>query len=105
MTPLYTDVVSIYHSVRTGNKKAYGGSPLYSNVDATISPTGTTIAMSDGGVGAYELFEIFIYDTTLSIVTGDKVVTPSVTYLVDGVPSVVDNRFMSYIKLLARVVV
>ncbi len=102
MQILITDVVSIYHSTRTGSKKGYDSSPTYTNVNATISPTGTDLQPTQGGGAAYQLFEIFIPDITLSISTGDRVVTPSATYYVDGVPFTINNRYLQYIRLLAR---
>ncbi len=104
MTPVITDVVSIYRSVRTANKKAYSVTAAYNNVNATISPTGTDIQTVEGGVAGYQLFEIFIYDTTLQIYTADKIKTPTTDYLVDGVPYIINNRLLQYIRVLARVV-
>lgn len=99
---LITDVVSIYHSSRTGNTKNYDVSPAYQFVNACISPTGTDMQTADGGVAAYQLFEIFIQDTTIQIKTGDKIKTPDTEYLVDGQPYVVNNRYLQYIRVLAR---
>ncbi len=97
-----TDTVDIYHQKRTVNTEAYEVIPTYSNINACISPTGTDIQTS-GDVPAFQAFEIYLYDVTLNIASGDKLITYKGTkYLVSGIPYVVNNTYMRYIRLLAH---
>src|SRR3954470_15567899 len=95
-----THVVSIYQFERTGNEEAYAPSPIYTNVNACISPTGTDIQNS-GDVAAFQVFEIFLYDVTLHLTNGDKIVAQDGgEYLVTGVPFVINNQYLQYIRVL-----
>jgi hypothetical protein len=100
-----TDVVSIYKQIRTGNKEAYAATPAYTNVNSCISPTGTDIQPSEGGIASYQLFEIFIWDTTVQISNGDKLVSGSTNYLVTGSPNTYSNRYVQGIRTLAKVII
>lgn len=101
-----TDIASIYQFQRTGNTEGYLLDPTYTNVNICISPSGTDIQTSYGEVASYQLFEIFIYDVTLTITNGDKIVTGNnLAYIVDGVPYVMNNQYLQYIRVLARQVV
>lgn len=92
---LVTDVVSIYKQKRTGNKEAYDTNAAYQNVNACVTPTGNRIIPSEGGVESYQLFEIFIWDTTVILSNGDKIVSGSgVSYLVTGSPNAYTNRYI-----------
>lgn len=100
-----THVLSIYQFQRTGNSEGYSPSPTYTNVNACCSPTGTDIQTS-GDVPAFQLFEVFLYDVTLKITNGDKLVTQDGSeYLVSGVPYVINNLYLHYIRVLARQIV
>ena len=101
-----TDTANIYQLTRTGNTESYPTSPTYTVVKICVSPTGTDIQTSFGDVASYQLFEIFIYDLTLSIKNGDKIVTAAgKSYLVDGESYVINNAYLHYIRVLARMVV
>jgi len=101
-----TNIVKIYQFERTGNTESYPATPTYEDVNACISPTGTDIQSSYGDVASYQLFEIFLYDVTLTIKNGDKIVDENNTaYLVDGQPYVINNAYMQYIRVLAKLVV
>ncbi len=101
-----TDIVSIYHFKRTGDTEEYNTQSAYDNVNVCISPTGTDIQPTYGDVAAFQLFEIFIYDTTVQINNGDKLKTENNTeYIVDGKPFVINNNYLQYIRVLARQVV
>lgn len=97
------ETVSIYQFKRTGNKESYQDSPTYENVDACVSPTGTDIQSSYGDVASYQLFEVFLYDMTLTLGSADKLVTQSgAEYIIDGKPYVVNGPFLEYIRCLCR---
>ncbi len=101
-----TDIVSIYQQQRTGNQEGYQNSPTYINVNACISPTGTDVQPTNDGVGAFHLFEIYFYDLTLRLHNADKIVTPTgQTYAVDGVPFIINNQYLQYIRCMAKQVV
>src|SRR4051794_38483444 len=100
-----THVISIYQFERTGSSEAHSTSPRYTNVNACISPTGTDIQTS-GDVGAFQVFEVFLYDVTLKLTNGDKLVTQvGSEYLVNGVPYVINNLYLQYIRVLVRQIV
>lgn len=100
-----TSVVSIYQFQRTGNTEGYSTDPIYTNVSACVTPTGTDIQTS-GDVPAFQVFEIFIYDITLTLSNGDKIVDQDgAAYLIQGVPYVINNRFLQYIRVLGRQIV
>src|SRR6476469_741563 len=95
--------VSIYQHKRTGNTESYQDSPTYEGVEACVTPTGTDIQADYGGVASFQLFEIFVYDMSLTLGNADKMVTESgVEYIVDGQPYVVNNPFLKYIRCLAK---
>lgn len=100
-----THIISIYQFERTGSSEAYSVSPRYINVNVCISPTGTDIQTS-GEVAAFQVFEVFLYDVTLKLSNGDKLVTQDGSeYLVNGVPYVINNLYLQYIRVLARQIV
>ena len=100
-----TDTVSIYQFVRSGDTESYNTTPAYTNINACITPTGTDIVPS-GEAAAFQLFEIFLYDVTLTIHNADKIVNQNGTqYIVDGMPFVINNQYLRYIRLLGRQVV
>lgn len=97
------ETVSIYQFQRTGNTESYQHSPTYEGVEALISPTGTDIQTDYGGVASFHLFEIFLYDMSLTLGNADKIVTADGRiFIVDGQPYVVNNRFLQYIRCLAK---
>lgn len=101
-----TDTVSIYQFKRTGNTEAYNSTPAYTNINAGITPAGTDIQLTYGGMEGYQIYEIFIWDSTLLLKNGDKIVTEAgVAYIVAGVPQLVNNRYLQYIKVVGRLVV
>ena len=100
-----TDVVSIYKLQRSGNVETYSSTPAYTNINACIGPTGDDIQTSEGGVYSYQLFEVFIWDITVQINNGDKIVSGVTTYLVTGTPNAYSNRFIQATRTLAKVVV
>lgn len=98
-----TDTVSIYQLQRAGNTESYLADPTYEGVDACISPTGTDIQADYGGVAAFQLFEVFLYDMSLVLGNADKLVTADGRELiVDGQPYVINNRFLQYIRCLCK---
>lgn len=100
-----THTGSIYQFQRTGNTEGYSPSPIYQNVNMCISPTGTDIQTS-GDVPAFQVFEVYLYDVTLKLTNGDKIVTQDGSeYLINGVPYVINNLFLQYIRVLARQIV
>lgn len=98
-----TDVVSIYQFQRTGSQEGYQTTPTYQNVNACITPTGTDIQSEVDGVGAYQLFEIYLYDVTVQVHNDDKILTATgLEYHVNGAAYIVNNQYMQYVRLLAR---
>lgn len=98
-----TDVVSIYQFQRTGATEQYPDDPTYEGVNACISPTGTDIQGSYGDVASYQLFEVFLYDVTLTLGNADKIVTATgAEYIVDGKPYVINNLYLQYIRCLCK---
>src|SRR5258706_4556403 len=94
-----TDIVSIYQFQRTGDKESYNTSPTYQNVNACLSPTNTDIQADYGGPAAFQLFELHIYDVTLTLHNADKIVTGNnIEYIVDGQPYVINNLYLQYIR-------
>lgn len=101
-----TEVASIFPIKRTGNTEGYGNSPDYQNVNVCVAPTGVDIQASYGGVSSYQVFEIFIYDVTIPVRGGDKIVlSNNQAYIVDGQPYLINNRFLQYIRVLGKVAV
>lgn len=98
-----TDVIAVYQLQRTGDTESYPTAPTYENVDCLISPTGTDIQTDYGGVAAFQLFEVFIYDMSLTLGNADKLVTADGReFIVDGQPYVINNRFLQYIRCLCK---
>jgi hypothetical protein len=106
MHQIITDTVSIYQLQRTGNTEKYPDAPQYQNVNSCIAPLNTDIQPSMD-VAAFQLFEIFVYDVTLTLHNGDKLVNQqtSVSYILSGEPYVVNNRYLQYIRILGKQVV
>ena|SRR6266436_4747302 len=101
-----TDTASIYHLIRTGGNESYSNTPAYQNVNCGITPASTDIQVTYGGMEGFQLYEIFIWDITLSIKNGDKIVTQAgVVYLVSGVAQIVNNKYLQFIKVVGRMVV
>lgn len=101
-----TSIAEIYHLTRNGDTESYPVNPDISNVNVCVSPTGTDIQSSYGDVQSYQLFEIFIYDITLTIFNGDKIITQdNQAYIVAGAPFVVNNQYLQYIRVLTRQVI
>lgn len=100
-----THIVEIYQFQRTGSTEGYSDNPIYENINACISPTGTDIQPS-GDVPAFQVFEIFLYDITLVLHNGDKLITQDNSeYRVNGVPYLINNQFLQYIRVLGQQVV
>lgn len=100
-----TDVVTIYKMVRDGDIESYETSPTYTLKNACISPTGQDVQTGEGGVYSYQLFEIFIWDVTVDLRNGDKIVSGNTEYLVTGTPNTHNTRYMQGIRTLAKVIV
>jgi len=101
-----TDTCVIYQFQRSGDKEGYSVDPVYQNVNVSISPTGTDIATGFGDVPSFQVFEAFFMDVTLSLHNGDKIKTSNnQEYLIDGMPFVVNNQYMQYIRCLVKQVV
>lgn len=100
-----TDLLMIYKQTRTGDALQYGSVPDYSNVNATISPTNMEIQTGEGGVSSFQLFEVFIWDITVQINNGDKLVSGNTEYYVSGSPNLYSNRFVQAIRTLAKQII
>ena len=101
-----THVVAIYQFERYQDTEEYSSSPVYQDINACISPTGTDIQATEGGVPSYQLFEFFIYDITVQLHNGDKIVgQDGIEYIVDGMPYVINNSYLQHIRVLGRQVV
>ena len=101
-----TNICDIYQFTRDGDTESYPATPAYQYVNVCISPTGTDVQTSEGGVASYQLFECFIYDTTIEMHHNDKIVTDTnQTYYVAGVPYVMSNQYMQYIRVIVRQII
>jgi hypothetical protein len=103
----FNDTASIYHFIRVANNEMYDPYPAYTGVNISITPSGTDIQTSLGDVASFQIFEAFFSDITLSIKNADRIVVDSTgaTYIVDGMPFVVKNRYLKFIRVLVRQVV
>ncbi len=99
-----TDTVDIYRIARTGNKDAYGVSPVATGLDCCITPASTDIVAIYGAGPSVSLYEIF-FSENIIIRNGDKLNSGGVEYVVRGVPAVVDNRYMAYTQALGERVI
>jgi len=94
-----TDTVDVFRLTRTGNKDAYGVTPVLTGLDCTITPAGSDIVAVYGGNPSLAMYEIFTGEA-VTLKNGDKLVSGSTEYIVQGVPQVVDNRYMYYQKMI-----
>ncbi len=101
--PLTTDTVSVYRLTRTGAKEAYAETPAITGLDCQIVPAGTEVLAIYGGNPSYSLYEIH-FDENVQLRNGDKLVSGSTAYIVRDVPMRVENRLLSYTKVIAEVV-
>jgi hypothetical protein len=100
---LITGVASIYEFSRTGSTEKFSNTPAYQNVNICESPVSTELQMSYVGPEGYQLFNIIIYDTTVTIKNGDKIVNQDgTTYYVKGRPMIMNTPFLSFIKVLTE---
>lgn len=101
--PLITNTVSVYRFARTGSKEAYGDDPALTGLDCQIVPASNDILAIYGGNPSYALYQIF-FSENVTLKTGDKLVSGDVQYIVKDVPMRVENRLLSYTKVVAEVV-
>lgn len=100
---LITDTVSVFRLTRTGAKEAYDVTPVLTGLDCQIMPASNDLLAIYGGNPGYALFTIHL-DENAQIKTGDKLVSGSTEYIVRDVPMRVENRLLSYTKLITEVV-
>ena len=99
-----THIVSIYQLQRSGNNESYPNIPTYTSCNAAIVQIDTKIAAAFGGIPAYSLYNITLYDTTLSLNNGDKLVDQNSTeYIVDGRPVLLSFGSTQVIRILGKV--
>jgi hypothetical protein len=101
---LITDTVSVYRLARTGAKEAYAVDPALTGLDCQITPASTETLAVYGGNPSYSLYELY-FDENVQLKNGDKLTTLTGTaYIVRDVPMRVENRLLSYTKIVAEVV-
>lgn len=97
-------LLSIYQLQRSSNTESYGSSPAYTNINASITPDDTRIQVDYGGVPAFQYYKIFLFDITLQVRNGDKLVdTNGIEYIVDGMPFNANNQYLQFIKIAGKV--
>lgn len=100
---LFTNVVSVYHFKRTGSTEDYPNTADYTNVNASITPSSTDIQLTYGGESAFQIYEMYVYDMTITFKNGDKIIDDNgAVYFVAGIPEVVNNRYLHYTHLVVR---
>lgn len=99
---LITDTVAVYRLTRSGNQESYGASPVITGLDCQIVPASNELLAIYGGNPSFALFAIH-FDENVEVQTGDKLVSGSTAYIVRDVPMRVENRLLSYTKVIAGV--
>jgi hypothetical protein len=89
---------------RSGNTDAYGGSPVYTGIDVSVLPAGPEILAVYGGQQSFALYEIWT-GKHFTLKNGDKLISGSCSWIVRGVPQVVDNQHLFYVRVIGEEVV
>lgn len=98
-----TDILSIYEYARSAGAEAYQNSASYQNINACITPLNTELQAAFGGIYAFQMFNVIIFDTTVTIKNADKLVNQNgLNFFVEGLSVLIDTPFLSYIKVLAK---
>lgn len=98
-----TDTVEVYRHARTGQRDAYAATPIATGLDCAIVPAGPDIVATYGGQPSLALFEVY-FSESVDVKNADKLVSGSKSYIVRGVPQVVDNRYLHYTKVIGEMV-
>src|SRR5438270_7035008 len=100
---IITSVLSIYQQARTTGKEGYPSTANFQNVNACITPVKPELQLAYGAGMSYQMFNVIIYDTTLSLGNDDKLVDQNGTiYFIEGMPISIDTPLLSFTKVLAK---
>jgi hypothetical protein len=97
--PTITHTCDVYRLTRTGTKDAYGATPVITGLDVSIIPASPEIVAIYGGQPSYALYEIYTHET-VSFKTGDKLAADGKEWIVSQVPQQVDNRYISFTRVV-----
>src|SRR5947209_7016350 len=99
-----TNTLQVFQLQRNGTTESYPSTPTYTNVNACVMPTDYRIAAGFGGNPAWQIFKITLFDTTLDLHNGDKLIDENeVEYIIDGLPTVISYRQIQVIRLQTKV--
>ena len=101
---LITDTVDVFRLTRVGDKESYGLTPVITGLRCQILPASNDILAVYPDIPAYQLYEIYFFKNTL-VKNGDKLKSGSIEYILRGVPQAVDNKYMTYQRLVGEKVV
>ena len=101
---MITDTVSVYRLEKTGSKEAYGEEPILTGLDCQILPASNEIVALYGGNPAVQLFEIH-FSEHAELHNGDKLVSGATSYVVRGMPTAFNNRYLSYTRVIGEVAI
>jgi hypothetical protein len=95
------DTFSIYRLTRTGDKEAYGASPVLTGVKAQVIPASAELLAVYPGESSYQLHEIFVYEMGL-IKNGDKLVGSQGSFIVKGEPQKVITAILKFQQMVGE---
>ena len=101
---MITDTVDVFRLTRTGDKETYSATPVIAGLRCQIIPATNDILGVYPDVPAYQLFEIYCFKN-VEIKHGDKFKSGSIEYIVRGVAQSVDNKYMTYQRIVGEKVV
>lgn len=98
------NTLDFYRYELTGDKEAYGTTPVFENIPAGVYPVGNEILAVLPGESAYQMYDCFIF-AKLAIKNGDKAKDPEgFEWIVRGV-SYQMGSYLTFTKLLLEMVV
>lgn len=96
--------VDVFRLTRIGDKETYGATPVITGLRCQIIPATNDILAVYPDIPAYQLFEIYFFKNQ-TIKNGDKLKSGSTEYIVRGVAQAVDNKYMTYQRIVGEKVV
>jgi len=72
----------------------YEAASSITNLNATIYPAGNNIIMAYPGIAEYQLYEMMVWNDPVDIRNGDKFVSGSDSWIVQGIPKVYDDGIL-----------
>jgi hypothetical protein len=99
-----THLVDVYRLALSSSKESYGGTAVITGLDVGIFPAGNDIVAIYGGESAYQLYEVYVYESAV-LKNGDKLKSGTDEWIIQGVPQVFSTPYLSYQRLLCEKVV